>query len=160
MCGPGGNTIQFATKLPLVIASFESLSAQLARSPVRALTRLFVFVTETWIQRKLRWQSTTRRYMEWIIKSTSSLGIICAWLLAFEFVYFCIFFPSSAPSFGTSLPIELIRIYYTQTDAVFLSPPWGGPEYSAKDSFDLHGMTPDGFVGLVRCFELLIPQQR
>lgn len=29
-----------------------------------------------------------------------------------------------------------------KADAVFLSPPWGGPQYQASDTFDLHSMIP------------------
>lgn len=29
-------------------------------------------------------------------------------------------------------------------DAVFLSPPWGGPEYSQQTIFDINAMTPNG----------------
>lgn len=32
-----------------------------------------------------------------------------------------------------------------KADVLFLSPPWGGPEYTRQPSFDLHYMTPDGF---------------
>jgi hypothetical protein len=32
-----------------------------------------------------------------------------------------------------------------KADAVFLSPPWGGPQYIHQDKFDIHSMTPDGF---------------
>lgn len=35
-----------------------------------------------------------------------------------------------------------------KADIVFLSPPWGGPNYAQTDVFDLHAMTPiDGLVG-------------
>jgi trimethylguanosine synthase len=29
-------------------------------------------------------------------------------------------------------------------DAVFLSPPWGGPQYLHETLFDLHQINPDG----------------
>lgn len=35
-------------------------------------------------------------------------------------------------------------------DVVFLSPPWGGPEYNKVDSFDIGSMmSPNGFVSLL-----------
>lgn len=35
---------------------------------------------------------------------------------------------------------------FSQADVVFLSPPWGGPEYLHADAFDIeHMLRPDGF---------------
>lgn len=40
----------------------------------------------------------------------------------------------------------LIRNGHHRIDAVFLSPPWGGPSYSEAECFDLAtGITPNGF---------------
>ena len=40
-----------------------------------------------------------------------------------------------------------IAAHLLTADAVFLSPPWGGPEYHSKDQYDLHNMGGhmDGF---------------
>ncbi|KAK9459034.1 S-adenosyl-L-methionine-dependent methyltransferase [Lipomyces oligophaga] len=50
---------------------------------------------------------------------------------------------------------DLQNVY--DADAVFLSPPWGGPKYLSKTIFDLVGMEPYGLYDLMKAARKLSP---
>uniref|UniRef100_T1K5S1 Trimethylguanosine synthase n=2 Tax=Tetranychus urticae TaxID=32264 RepID=T1K5S1_TETUR len=40
---------------------------------------------------------------------------------------------------------NIIKTIKIHVDCIFLSPPWGGPDYLKQDNYSLSSMTPDGF---------------
>lgn len=70
----------------------------------------------------------------------------------------------NAAVYGVSQRIDFIQADFLQVaprlraDVVFLSPPWGGPEYLSADVFNIKTMmSPDGYPLLKTCY-VFIPQ--
>lgn len=40
----------------------------------------------------------------------------------------------------SAAPFSILNESFVQASVVFLSPPWGGPDYTSVDKFDLHTM--------------------
>lgn len=77
---------------------------------------------------------------------------------------------NNAAVYGVENKIEFVLADFLevapglQGDVVFLSPPWGGPSYQEKGSFDLRGVKPDVFETFALCrkitpnIALLVPR--
>lgn len=112
MCGPGGNSIQFAPRFSVTFAvDIDPNKIRLAKHNA----------TIYGVQDDI----------EFIIGDCTSIYTVARSVLNFSGL--------AALSSGTRVSRRM------RTDAVFLSPPWGGPDYIQQDKFDIHSMTPDGF---------------
>lgn len=77
---------------------------------------------------------------------------------------------NNAAVYGVENKIEFVLADFLEVasglrgDVVFLSPPWGGPSYQDKGSFDLRGVKPDVFQTFALCkkitpnIALLVPR--
>lgn len=57
----------------------------------------------------------------------------------------------------SGINVELLSKFQNEVDFVFASPPWGGPGYTANDSFDLTQLEPIPLADLLRSFFQISP---